>query len=210
MKIILGKKLGMTRVFGKDGKAMAATVVEAGPCYITQIKNKEKDGYNALQIGYKSVKYLNKPEKGHLEKNKIDKINFLQNLKECRVKEEEISKYKIGDEIKIDLFKPGDKVNISGVSKGKGFQGTVKRHNFTTGPKTHGSDNYRQPGSIGATYPQRTIKGKRMSGHMGCENVSVKNLEIIDVILEQNLLLIYGAVPGIVNNFITIKGVNNE
>jgi len=207
---ILGKKLGMTRVFGKDGKAMAATVVEAGPCYITQIKNKEKDGYNALQIGYKSVKYLNKPEKGHLEKNKIDKINFLQNLKECRVKEEEISKYKIGDEIKIDLFKPGDKVNISGVSKGKGFQGTVKRHNFTTGPKTHGSDNYRQPGSIGATYPQRTIKGKRMSGHMGCENVSVKNLEIIDVILEQNLLLIYGAVPGIVNNFITIKGVNNE
>lgn len=211
MKALLGKKISMTRIFEKNGNVCAVTAVEAGPCAIIQIKNKSKEGYNAVQIGFGAAKTVNKPQKGHLDKaaknnSNLDKIKFLN---EFRVDDSDVESLKIGDELKADMFKEGDKVEITGTSKGKGFQGTVKRHNFTTGPKSHGSDNYRQPGSIGATYPQRTIKGRRMSGHMGNDRITVKGLKVLEVIPEKNILLISGAIPGIKGSLITIKGVNN-
>jgi large subunit ribosomal protein L3 len=211
MKALLGKKISMTRIFDKSGKVYAVTAVEAGPCAVTQIKKVTNDGYNAVQIGYDTTKKLNKPQKGHLKaatknNSKLDKIKFLN---EFEINEKDLEDIKIGDEIKADIFKEGDEVEVSGNSKGKGYQGTVKRHNFTTGPKSHGSDNYRQPGSIGATYPQRVIKGRRMSGHMGNERVTIKGLKVIDVIAEKNILLISGAIPGIKGSLISIKGVKN-
>jgi large subunit ribosomal protein L3 len=212
MKTILAKKIGMTRVFTDKGKAEAVTVVEAGPCNVIQLNNEEKNGYNSIQIGYGDKKYLNKPSLGHIKnaKKENDKIKNVSFLKEVRVNKDEIANLKIGDELKTDMFKPGDTVSVSGVSKGKGFQGTVKRHHFHTGPKSHGSDNYRQPGSIGATFPQRTLKGKRMAGHMGAENITTFGLEIIDIIPEKNIILIKGAVPGAKNSIITVKGVEND
>jgi len=203
MKTIFGKKIGMTRIFSKNGKSLPVTVVEVGPCFITQVKKSDINGYNSVQIGFDKAKYTNKPEAGHLRKSKKENLSF---LKEARIEKTKIDDYNVGDEIKVDIFSVGDIVNTSGVSKGKGFQGTVKRHNFHTGPKSHGSDNYRQPGSIGATYPQRTIKGKRMSGHMGNDNVTVKNLEIVDIIKENNLIVLKGAIPGIKGSIIVIKG----
>lgn len=211
MKALLGKKIGMTRIFDKNGKSQPVTMVEAGPCCVTQIKQEEKDGYAAVQIGFGSDKKINKPEKGHLKNalkgnTKQENIKFLNEIK---ITKSDSDNLKVGDELKADLFSAGDLIQVIGTSKGKGFQGTVKRHNFTTGPKTHGSDNYRQPGSIGATYPQHTIKGRRMSGHMGHEKSTIKGLKIQQVIPDKNILLISGAIPGVKNGLVIIKGTQN-
>lgn len=191
MKFILGKKLESSQIFGQEGKMIPVTLVLAGPCFVTQIKDKEKDGYNAIQIGFqeKKEKKTNKPERGHLGKNPN-----LRHLREFRAENPEI---KLGDEIKADIFKEGDEVKVSGISKGKGFQGVVKRHGFGGGPKSHGQKHrLRAPGSIGATFPERVPKGRRMAGRMGGERVTVKNLEIVKVDVEENIIAIKGAVPG--------------
>lgn len=206
MTAIIGKKIGMTRIFRPDGTAVGVTVVQAGPCTVTQIKNKEKDGYKSIQIGYGINKKLSKPISGHLKESQVvSKI-----LKEFRLDDEiikaaneletptdnKIIDYQIGDKITIENFKIGEIVKVTGKSKGKGFAGTVKRHGFTTGPKTHGSCNYRKPGSIGDTGPQRVLKGKRMGGHMGAKMITTPSVEIIDIDNDKNLLILKGAIPG--------------
>lgn len=202
MKFILGKKLESAQIFGQEGKMIPVTLVLAGPCFVTQIKDKEKDGYNAIQIGFqeKKEKKTNKPERGHLGKNPN-----LRYLREFRAENPEI---KLGDEIKADIFKEGDEVKVSGISKGKGFQGVVKRHGFGGGPKSHGQKHrLRAPGSIGATFPERVPKGRRMAGRMGGERVTVKNLEIIKVDVSENIIAIKGAVPGNRGTILEISGI---
>ena len=201
---LIGKKLGMTTVFKENGEAVPCTVLEVGPCYVVQVKTKEKDGYDALQLGYeeKKSKHTTKPLQGHFKKAGVP---FLRVLKEF--KEFDVSKYKPGDQIKVgDIFSPGDLVKVTGRSKGKGFQGVVKRHGFSGGPKTHGqSDRHRAPGSVGASsFPSRTFKGQRMAGHMGDEQVTVRNLEVIDVVPEANLLVVKGSVPGARNSYVKV------
>jgi len=201
MKFILGKKLESAQIFGQEGKIIPVTLVLAGPCFVTQIKNKEKDGYQAVQIGFfeKKEKKTNKPERGHLGKNPN-----LRYLREFRAENPEM---KLGDEIKIDIFKEGDKVKVSGTSKGKGFQGVVKRHGFGGGPKSHGQKHrLRAPGSIGATFPERVPKGRRMAGRMGGERTTIKNLEIVKVDVEENILAIKGAIPGNRGALLEISG----
>lgn len=197
---IIGKKLGMTQVFGEDGKAEAVTAVEAGPCKVIQVKTIEKDGYNAVQIGFGEAKKLNSPRKGHLKG-----LGDYKYLREFRVDDTE--GIGIGDEIDISLFNEGDMVNITGISKSKGFAGVVKRHGFGGGPKTHGqSDRHRAPGSIGATtWPGRVWKGTRMAGRMGGDRVMVSNLQIMKADPERNLLLVKGAVPGGKNGLLLIR-----
>ena len=170
MKVILGKKIGMSRIFNKEGKAIPVTLITAGPCYITQIKKTDKEGYNSLQIGYGKAKKINKPAAGHLKK--VAKDNNLKYLREIRVAE--IKDEKEGQEIKVDVFEKGDLVKISAISKGKGFAGVVKRHHFAGSPKTHGhKHDLRKPGSIGAGYPEHVIKGLRMAGRMGGDRVTL-------------------------------------
>jgi large subunit ribosomal protein L3 len=197
---ILGKKLGMTQVYAEDGRAYPVTVVEAGPCCVVQVKNTEKDGYEAVKVGFLEVKEkkINKPLAGVFKKAgvKLYKIT----------KEYPIGGLKVGEFLTVEQFAKGDKVSVSGVSKGKGFQGVMKRHNFSGGPGSHGSMFNRAPGSIGASsYPSRVWKNQGMPGHMGSERVTVKNLEIVDVRAGQNLLLIKGAVPGANGTIIEIK-----
>ncbi len=192
MKFILGTKEKMTQVFDQKGLVQAVTVLQTGPVVITQIKDVDKDGYLAVQVGFgkKNEKNINKAQKGHLK----DLGNF-RHLKEFRLKD--TGEYKVGDSIDISIFEEGDKVTVSSVSKGKGFQGVVKRHNFAGGPRTHGNKHQeRKPGSIGATGPQRVFKGTRMAGRMGTDRVSVKNLEVIQIDKESNQLLVRGAVAG--------------
>jgi large subunit ribosomal protein L3 len=203
MKYILGKKIGMTRIYNEKGKVQPVTIVEAGPIFVTQINDKPSGP--SIQVGYEETKKLNKPEKGHLLKNSIEKS--LKHLQEFKINADNLEKFKLGQAIDVTSFEIGDKINISGISKGKGFAGTVKRHNFTTGPKTHGSHNYRRPGSIGSAYPERVIKGRKMAGHMGAEKVTVKNLKVIDIIPDNNLLIVLGAIPGNRGSLVTIKGV---
>jgi len=198
MKFILGKKLQSTQIFDKDGKAIPVTLVQAGPCFITQIRNEEKDGYGAVQLGFgeKKEKKMKKPQQGHLKKVQISNFKF-QNLKYLREFQVENSDMKLGDEIKADIFQEGDIVKVSGISKGKGFQGVVKRHGFAGGPKSHGQKHsLRAPGSIGATFPERVPKGRRMAGRMGGVRVTVKNLEIVKVDVKENIIAIKGAIPG--------------
>ncbi len=197
MAFILGKKLKMTQIW-KDDRAIPVTVIAAGPVSVTQTRLAERDGYSAFQVGFDATKKkMNKPEAGHLAKLKeknpeITSHNF-RHLREFRVKGE----YKEGDQITVSSFKEGDMVKITGTSKGRGFQGVVKRHGFAGGPKTHGQKNrLRAPGSIGATAPQRVLPGLRMAGRMGGTRVSVKNLKIVSVDVEKNLLFVQGAVPG--------------
>jgi len=187
---LIGEKIGMTRLF-KEGKEVAVTAIKAGPCFIIQIKTEGKEGYDAVQLGFKETKRLNSPQKGH-----IKEMGQFKYLREFRIKDSE--SIEVGQKIDVDLFKAGDLVNIIGISKGKGFAGGVKRYHFKGGPKTHGqSDRHRAPGSIGATTsPGRVFKGLRMAGHMGNQRVTVRNLEIVDVDLENHLLLIKGAIPG--------------
>ncbi len=202
-KFILGKKIGMTRVYDDKGKIIPATVIEAGPVYITKIS--QTDTNASIQIGYDLDKHIKKPQKGHLAKVGIDKS--LKYLKEYKEAKEVAESQELGTEINVSIFETGDIVDVSGISKGKGFAGTVKRHHFNTGPKTHGSHNYRAPGSIGSSYPQRVFKGLKMAGHMGSENVTVKKLKILEVRPNEKLLVIAGSVPGSRGTLLTIKGV---
>lgn len=202
MKGILGKKIGMTQVFTADGAVVPVTVVEAGPVVVTQIKTEEADGYQAVQVGFEDVKEkaLNKPKKGHLAKSGVMK----RSLKEFRV--DSVEGYEVGQEIKADVFAEGDKIDVTGISKGKGFQGPIKRHGQSRGPESHGSRYHRRPGSMGAcSYPGRVFKNKKLAGHMGSVKVTVKNLEVVKVDADKNLLLIKGAIPGAKGSTVTVK-----
>lgn len=207
MKGILGKKIGMTSIFGEDGVMVNCTLIEAGPCYVTDMKNKEKDGYNAVQLGMTQTKE-NKLSKPQIENFKKKKLPLLRHLREIR--DFNVSDLKIGDVVTVDIFKTGDIVKVSAISKGKGFQGVVKRHGFGGGSVTHGqSDRLRAPGSIGASsFPSRVFKGQRMAGRTGGVRVSVRNLKVIKVIPESNLLLVKGAVPGANSGIVEIYKIN--
>jgi large subunit ribosomal protein L3 len=203
MKGIIGKKLGMTQLFDESGNRIAVTVVEAGPCVVTQVRTAETDGYSAVQLAFEDCKdkQLTKAELGHL------KAAGLKHGKRHLVEFRGMADLKVGDTVTVEAFEDGQHVSVTGVSKGKGFQGTVKRHNFGRGPETHGSHNIRQPGSIGASaYPSRVFKGKRMSGHMGDERVTQRGLRVVARDPENNLLLIKGAVPGATNSVVIVKG----
>jgi large subunit ribosomal protein L3 len=203
MRGILGKKIGMTQIFTEYGKAYPVTVVEAGPCCVIQVKTLEKDGYEAVKIGFEEVKEkkVNKPKAGVFRK---------AGLKPYRVMREfALSGLNVGDFLTVEQFGKGDRVSVSGISKGKGFQGVMKRHNFAGGPGSHGSMFNRAPGSIGASsYPSRVWKNQKMPGHMGSERVTVRNLRIVDVRPQQNLILILGAVPGANGTVVEIKKEN--
>ncbi|GAA0734360.1 50S ribosomal protein L3 [Clostridium oceanicum] len=193
-KAILGRKLGMTQIFTEEGKVVPVTVIEAGPCAVIQKKTVESDGYDAVQVAFEDMreKLANKPVKGHFEKAGVSLKKFVREFKF-----ENCADYEIGSEIKVDVFAEGEKVDVQGISKGKGFQGTIKRWNQHTGPKTHGSKFHRAPGSMGAASdPSRTFKNKRMPGHMGNVKTTVLNLEVVKVMPEKNVLLIKGGVPG--------------
>ncbi len=197
MKFILGTKQYMSQVFRDDGTVVPVTVISAGPCVVTQVKTEDKDNARAIQIGFGKQKNfrLNKAELGHLKGAGTDEKYTVRTIRDfCTKNEEGLKK---GDIVTVKIFVPGEKVQVVGTSKGKGFQGVVKRHHFHGGPASHGhKDNLRMPGSIGSTAPQRVFKGLRMPGHMGDDRVTVKNLEIVSVNLEKNELLIKGAVPG--------------
>ncbi len=206
VKALIGRKLGMTQVFAEDGSVVPVTVVQAGPCVITQIKVPERDGYTALQLGFgsKKEKKVNRPMKGHLDK--VGK-GYFQVLKEVRVDSAE--GFELGQVIDTDVFEIGDRVDVTGVSKGKGFAGTIKRWGFHRGPVSHGCKNIREPGSTGcATNPGRVIKGKKMAGQKGNKRVTTINLKIVDVRPEDHLLLIKGAVPGAKNSIVFIRKTN--
>lgn len=204
MKAIMGRKLGMTRIFDSSGKAIAVTIIEAKPNIITQIKNHQKDGYDAVQIGFGHDKHIKKPQAGHLNKLKTTDLKYLREY-QITEKDENFDNIKIGEEITLDNFKVNEKVNVTAISKGKGFAGNIKRHGFTTGPKTHGSCNYRKPGSIGDTQPARVYKGKRMAGHMGVQKITTKNLQVMDIDQEKNLIALKGSVPGPNKSIVYIK-----
>jgi len=197
---IIGKKLGMTQIFSDNGKAEAVTAIEAGPCTVTQVKTVAKDGYNAAQLGFSEAKRLKSPQKGN--RKGLGQFKYLRELGE-----DDAEAIKVGDRVDVSLFKPGDLVDITGISKGKGFAGVVKRHHFAGGPKTHGqSDRHRAPGSIGGTTsPGRVFKGMRMAGHMGSNQVTMRHLEIFEADPTRNLLLVKGAVPGARNGLLIIK-----
>jgi large subunit ribosomal protein L3 len=196
---ILGKKIGMTQLF-RSGEEVIVTAVEAGPCVVVQVKTIEKDGYNAIQVGFGKAKRLNSAQKGHLKK-----LGEFKYLREFRI--DDTSSVKEGQTVDIDMFKIGDLVNLSGISKGKSFAGGVKRYHFAGGPKTHGqSDRQRAPGSVGSTTtPGRVFKGQRMAGHMGDSQVTVKNVQVVDVNLERHIILLRGAVPGAKNGLVVIS-----
>ncbi|WP_186431336.1 50S ribosomal protein L3 [Clostridium sp. BSD9I1] len=202
-KAIIGKKLGMTQIFDENNKVVPVTVIEAGPCVVTQKKTVEKDGYEAIQVGYGVIKekLVNKPRKGHFSKAGVESKRLLKEFKL-----ENSNDYQVGQELKADLFVAGDKVDVSGVSKGKGFQGTIKRWNGHRGPMTHGSKFHRSVGSMGASSdPSRTFKNKKMPGHMGNRNTTVLNLEVVKIMPEKNIILIKGGVPGPNKGFVVIR-----
>jgi large subunit ribosomal protein L3 len=197
---ILGRKLGMTQIFMEDGEACPVTVVEAGPCCVVQVKTADNDGYDAVKVGFLEVKEkkLRRPEAGVYKKAGVKPYKML--------KEFPVGGLKVGEFITVEKFAKGDRVSVSGISKGKGFQGVMKRHHFAGGPGSHGSMFNRAPGSIGASsYPSRVWKNQKMPGHMGSEKITVKNVEVVEVRAEQNLLLIRGAVPGAKGSFVEIK-----
>lgn len=202
MKGILGKKIGMTQVFAEAGEVIPVTVIEAGPVVVTQVKTIENDGYNAVQVGFVDAKEksLNKPQKGHLAAANTLK----KHLKEFRV--ESVDAYTVGQEIKADVFATGEMIDVTGISKGKGFQGPIKRHGQSRGPESHGSRYHRRPGSMGAcSYPGRVFKNKKLAGHMGSVKVTVQNLEVVRVDAEKNFILVKGAIPGAKGSVVTIK-----
>jgi large subunit ribosomal protein L3 len=200
---ILGRKLGMTRLFDATGAATATTIVEAGPCFVTQVRTLDRDGYEAVQLGFEQVRSnkLSRPERGHLK----DGIPAVKTLREVPVTD--VDEVNVGERIDISMLTAGERVDVVGQSKGKGFAGVMKRHNFRGGPKTHGqSDRWRAPGSIGAgTTPGRVFKGLKMAGHMGNERVTVQNLRVVDVDAERNLVLVAGAVPGANGGVVMIR-----
>ncbi len=204
MSGLIGKKIGMTNIFAEDGKILPCTVVQAGPCIVTQVRTKNHDGYDALQLGFneKSEKSTNKPELGHYKKSAATPMKKLVEFKGFE------NDYKLGDKITVEHFNVGEYVDVTGTSKGKGFQGVVKRHGFAgVGQATHGQHNrLRAPGSIGAaSYPARVFKGMRMAGQMGNKKVTVQNLQVLKVVPEKNLLLLKGCIPGHKNSIILIR-----
>ncbi|HCC04289.1 MAG TPA: 50S ribosomal protein L3 [Clostridiales bacterium] len=202
-KAIIGKKLGMTQIFDEKGNVVPVTVIEAGPCVVAQVKTVETDGYNAIQLGYGEVKakHINKPEAGHFAKSKLENK---KHLREFRL--EDISNFKVGDEVKADVFAKGEKVDIQGTSKGKGFQGVIKRHGQHRGPMGHGSMYHRRPGSMGPTStPGRVFKGKKLPGHMGSVTVTIQNLDVVAVDMDKNVILVKGSVPGAKGAILKIK-----
>ncbi len=203
MSGLLGKKIGMTRIFDETGNMVPVTVIQAGPCYVTQIKTRETDGYEAVQLGFgeKKEKNVTRPILGHLKKAGVPPVRKLKEFPPFTDRE-----LKVGDVVTVEIFKPGDTVKVSGNSKGRGFAGVVKRHGFGGGPKSHGqSDRLRAPGSLGqSSYPSRVFKGLKMAGRMGNRRVSVKGLKVVKVDVEKNLLFVKGAVPGARNNFVEI------
>jgi large subunit ribosomal protein L3 len=219
-KALLAKKIGMTQIFMEDGTLVPVTVLEAGPCTVVQKKTMENDGYEAVQIGFEHMKQttvkktkngkevvekkINKPTVGHFAKVGLDEDHILRHLKEFRL--ENSSEYELGQVISADVFEAGDYIDVSGVSKGKGYQGAIKRHHQSRGPMAHGSKYHRQAGSMGqASSPSKVFKGKKMPGHMGAEKVTVQNLEIVRVDSEKNLILVKGAVPGPKKSILTIR-----
>jgi large subunit ribosomal protein L3 len=206
MKGILGKKVGMTQVFDERGEVVPVTVIEAGPCFVTQKKTVKKDGYTAIQLGFEEVKpkRLTQPQRGHLRKNNLPPLRY---LREIRMSEGEIEEYEEGQKIGIGIFEAGEMVDVVGTSKGRGFAGVVKRYGFRGGPKTRGqSDRHRAPGSIGQTStPGRVYKGKRMAGRMGNQRVSAQSLQVVLVDPQRNLLAVKGSVPGARNGLLLIK-----
>lgn len=204
-KVILGKKLGMTQIFTEEGKVVPVTVVESGKNVVLQSKTVETDGYNAVQIGFGTVKEKNvtKPMKGHFAKAGVEPVKFIRELRLADVPE-----YKAGDSISVDIFGAGDLVDVTGTSKGKGFAGSIKRHNFARGPMGHGSKSHREPGSTGAMisgHGGRVLKGKKLPGRMGGAKVTVQRLSVVRVDADRNLILIKGAIPGAKNSFVVIK-----
>ena len=209
---IIGKKLGMTTVFDETGNAIAVTVVEAGPCTVMQIRDNEKDGYSAIQLGYGSIKekHLKKPQIGQFKKMNLEPKKY---LKEFRI--DNTSSYSVGQELKVDIFQAGDFIDVSSLSKGRGFAGVMKRHNYDGGPMSHGSNFRRRAGSIGCnSYPSRVWKGKGMPGHMGNALTTIQNLKVIDIRAEDNLIMIKGAIPGAVNSIVkltsSVKKINKK
>jgi large subunit ribosomal protein L3 len=197
---MLGRKIGMTQVFTAEGRLLPVTVIQAGPCAVTQIKRVQSDGYEAAQVGYGPAKRLSKPLRGHLGRG-----SMFRHLREFPV--DGVEDLQVGQQIKVDLFAAGEKVDVVGTSKGRGYQGVMKRHGFHGGPRTHGqSDRARAPGSIGAnTFPGRVLKGKKMAGHMGASRVTAKNLEVVQVDAERDLLFLKGGVPGGPNGLLLIS-----
>ena len=203
MKTLIGKKVGMTQIFDEKGNVVPVTVIEAGPCSVVQVKSVETDGYDAIQLGFGTVKEykVNKPVKGHFAKAKVTPM---KHLREFRVSD--VSSVKVGDEIKVDTFVAGESVDIQGITKGKGFQGVIKRHRQSRGPMGHGSMYHRRPGSMGPTStPGRVFKGKKLPGHMGVETVTIQNLQVVAVDLDKNALLVKGSVPGNKGSILKIK-----
>ena len=202
MPALLGKKLGMTQVFGEDGRVERVTVVEAGPCVVTGIRTHDRDGYEAVQLAFGEVKEkrITKAELGHLKKADAGPLKHVREFRD------EAGELTVGDTVTVEAFEKGQRVKVSGVSKGKGFQGTIKRHNFSRGPVTHGSHNVRAPGSIGASAtPSRVFKGIRGPGQMGNKRVTQRGLEVVDVIADRNLLLLRGSVPGSTGSTVEIR-----
>lgn len=201
-KAIMGRKIGMTQIFDENDKAVPVTIVEAGPCTVLQKKNSETDGYSAIQVGFYNLKekQVNKPARGHFKKANVKPLRY---IKEFRVKD--IDAYEIGQELKADQFNPGDMVDVVGTSKGKGFAGAVKRHNFARGSMGHGSKYHRRPGSLAAKGPARVFKGRKLPGHLGGERVTVQGLKVVKVYPERNLILIKGSIPGPRKGLVIIK-----
>ena len=201
-KGILGKKLGMTQIFSETGKAIPVTVIQAGPCVVLQKKSPDHDGYNAIQMGFGDIResLVNKPLKGHYQKNHIKPLRHIR-----EIRTDEADNYQVGQEIKADVFAPGEIVDVIGTSKGKGFSGGIKRHNFHRGPMAHGSKYHRRPGSLGAKGPARVFKGRKLPGHLGATRVTVQNLEVVRVDADRNLLLLKGAVPGPRRGLLVVK-----
>ena len=205
MAAIIGRKVGMTQIFAEDGARIPLTVIEAGPCPVVQVKTDERDGYQAAQLGFgaSKAKHINKPEQGHLKKGGAPLVRHLHEFSLDELGAEELNE---GDVVTVESFVPGSYVRVTGTSKGKGFAGTIKRHNFKRGPKSHGSHNVRGPGSIGAAaYPARVFKGIRMAGHMGARQVTQRGLQIVDRDVQRNLLLVKGAVPGAVGSIVWVR-----
>lgn len=202
-KGIIGRKVGMTQIFDEKGNVIPVTVIETEGNIVTQVKTTETDGYNAIQLGYGDIKdkHINKPEAGHFAKAKLANK---KHLREFRL--EDISTYKVGDEVKADIFESGEKVDVQGTTKGKGFQGVIKRHGQHRGPMGHGSMYHRRPGSMGPTStPGRVFPGKRLPGHMGVETVTIQNLEVVKVDLDKNVILVKGSVPGAKGSILKVK-----
>jgi large subunit ribosomal protein L3 len=204
MSGLIGKKLGMTSIFDERGRMVPVTVIQTGPCYVTEIRTKERHGYDSLQLGFeeKRDKSVKKPERGHFAKAGVKSMRYLREFRTFP----DVGQFKLGDVIKADLFQVGELVKVTGISKGKGFQGVVKRHHFGGGPDTHGqSDRTRAPGSVGASsYPSRVLKGMRMAGRMGNDRVTVRNLRVVRVDSENNIVMVRGAVPGARNGVVLV------